>query len=50
VAFTLYRADLPVFGTIGYAGKPAGILGKDLLGRFRVAIDYRRSQLRFGNA
>ena len=43
----LYRVDLPVFGTLGYAGKPAGILGNDLLGRYRFAIDYRRSQLRF---
>jgi len=45
----LYQAALPVFRTFGYEGKPAGILGNDLIGRYRVAIDYTRSELRFWN-
>jgi predicted aspartyl protease len=43
----LFRVDLPVFATLGYAGRPAGILGNDLMGHYRVAIDYKRSVLRF---
>jgi hypothetical protein len=43
----LYRVDLPVFATLGYAGRPAGILGNDLMAHYRVAIDDKRSALRF---
>lgn len=43
----LYAIDLPVFATLGLADREAGIWGNDLLGQYRVAIDYGRGELRF---
>ena len=34
-----------MFGEVGYAGGPHGALGNDVLGRFRLMLDYRGARL-----
>lgn len=43
----LHQLDLPVFRHLGIAGQPGGLVGNDILARFRVAIDYARQRLVF---
>lgn len=45
---TIRIADLPVFETVGMAGKPAMILGIDAFAKRRIIIDHPRGQLHVG--
>jgi len=44
---SLRTIDFPVFDKVGLGEAPAGILGNDLLGRKRLAVDYAGSRLLF---